>query len=83
MTFKKTFVTISIWLFLITVMTLHVLAEDSSSHDLIQGEEEVLGDKPAIRTATGGLINKLLVALTVIAFIGNAWFLIYVFWLSK
>ena len=36
-----------------------------------------------IRTATGGLINTLMIVLTVFACIGNGLFLIYVFWLSK
>lgn len=36
-----------------------------------------------IRTATGGLIYQLMVTLTVIAFLANGAFLIYVFWLSK
>ena len=36
-----------------------------------------------IRTATGGLINTLMVTLTIFAFIANGAFLIYVFWLSN
>lgn len=36
-----------------------------------------------VRTATGGFIYTLLVTLTVIAFLSNGAFLIYVFWLSK
>lgn len=36
-----------------------------------------------IRTATGGIIHRFLVFLTFLAFIGNGFFMIYVFWLSK
>jgi hypothetical protein len=35
------------------------------------------------RTATGGIINTLLCLLTVVAFLGNAAFLVYVFFYSK
>lgn len=35
------------------------------------------------RTATGGIIHRLLVFLSMLSFTGNACFLIYVFWLSK
>eukprot|EP01040_Poterioochromonas_malhamensis_P004191 gene4191-4486_t len=35
------------------------------------------------RTATGGIVNSIMIVLTVIAFIGNGLFLVYVFWLSK
>lgn len=37
----------------------------------------------APRTATGGIINTIMVFLTIVSFIGNALFLVYVFWLSK
>lgn len=40
-------------------------------------------DNNIIRTATGGLINQIMVVLTFVAFIGNGAFVIYVFWLSK
>jgi hypothetical protein len=36
-----------------------------------------------IRTATGGFIYTLMIILTGFAFVGNAAFLVYVFWLSK
>ena len=36
-----------------------------------------------MRTATGGLIYTLMVMLTVVAFLSNGAFRIYVFWLSK
>jgi hypothetical protein len=36
-----------------------------------------------IRTATSGIIHRLLVFLTLVAFVGNGFFMIYVFWLSK
>jgi hypothetical protein len=38
---------------------------------------------PVSRTATGGFVNTVMVFLTVVAFIGNGAFMIYVFWLSK
>ena len=41
-------------------------------------------EKPMeIRTATGGLINTIMITLTLFAFVGNAMFLVYVFWYSK
>ena len=36
-----------------------------------------------IRTATGGPIKTIMIFLTAFVFIGNAAFLVYVFWLSK
>ena len=36
-----------------------------------------------LRTATGGFINTIMVALTIFAFLGNGAFMVYVFWLSK
>lgn len=53
-------------------LTNRVGAEDVK----VKGEGE-------IRTATGGLIYTLMVTLTVVAFLSNGAFLIYVFWLSK
>ena len=38
------------------------------------------GNPSVIRTATGGLIYKIMVTLTVIAFLSNGAFLVYVFW---
>jgi hypothetical protein len=38
---------------------------------------------PAPRTATGGIINTLMVALTFLAFFGNAAFLVHVFLLKE
>ena len=52
-------------------------------------EEEVDDDKfrkqeaPKPRTATGGVINTLMIFLTILAFFGNAAFLIHVFWLKE
>jgi hypothetical protein len=40
-------------------------------------------DEQSIRTATGGIIYTIMISLTVIAFIGNGAFLVYVFFLSK
>jgi hypothetical protein len=56
-------------------------------HTLRTAELPKTGNTPAgsgeVRTATGGFIYTLLVTLTVIAFLSNGAFLIYVFWLSK
>lgn len=38
--------------------------------------------EPDPRTATGGIINTLLVVLTILAFLGNAGFLVHVFWIK-
>jgi hypothetical protein len=35
------------------------------------------------RTATSGIVHRLLVFLTMIAFVGNAAFMVFVFWMSK
>jgi hypothetical protein len=60
--------------------------------DAIQGmlqtakkEAEASADddyQPDPRTATGGIINTLLVVLTILAFMGNAGFLVHVFWIK-
>ena len=47
------------------------------------GNDDAEKDSGEIRTATGGLIYTLMVTLTVIAFLSNGAFLVYVFWLSK
>lgn len=48
------------------------------------GSEVDKGDSEyAPRTATGGIINTIMVFLTIVSFVGNALFLVYVFWLSK
>jgi hypothetical protein len=36
-----------------------------------------------IRTATGGIIHTIMLFLTIISFIGNGIFMIYVFWLTR
>ena len=54
---------------------------DKLTKSLEQGDTIVVHSQ--IRTATGGLINTIMIMLTVFAFFGNALFLIYVFWLSK
>jgi hypothetical protein len=48
-----------------------------------QSKDEYTGDASEIRTATGGFIYTLMVTLTVVAFLSNGAFLVYVFWLSK
>ncbi len=49
----------------------------------INMEESRVKGTGEIRTATGGLIYTLMVSLTVVAFLSNGAFLVYVFWLSK
>jgi hypothetical protein len=46
-----------------------------------EGKEEE--SEVSQRTATGGIVNTLLCFLTVVAFLGNAAFLVYVFFYSK
>ena len=38
---------------------------------------------PILRTATGGFVHTIMVFLTIVSFIGNGAFMVYVFWLSK
>jgi hypothetical protein len=47
------------------------------------GGESASSTSEPLRTATGGPINTLMIVLAIVAFTGNAAFLIYVFWLSK
>ena len=37
----------------------------------------------SVRTATGGLINNILIFFSILAFVGNALFMINVFWMSR
>jgi hypothetical protein len=55
-----------------------------------KGKDEITDDEyndqveaPAPRTATGGAINTLMIVLTLAAFIGNAAFLVHVFWFNE
>lgn len=41
------------------------------------------GNPSVVRTATSGLVYKIMVTLTIFAFVSNGAFLVYVFWLSK
>lgn len=70
------------------------LSEEPFKHDALQAKTILVSpyvdqineedDKPTvIRTATGGLINTVMIVLTIFAFLGNGAFLVYVFWLSK
>jgi hypothetical protein len=73
-----------------------VLPVDTVIDELIKEEvsEHVNGDDdqdgraetlppPAPRTATGGIINTLMIFLSFLAFLGNAGFLVHVFWLKE
>jgi hypothetical protein len=42
-----------------------------------------VGSSTSIKTATGGFIRKVLIFFTIVAFVGNAAFMINVFWLTK
>jgi len=59
-----------------------VQAPGMASSELLSTDKDSESES-APRTATGGVINTLLVLLTIVSFIGNAMFLVYVFWLSK
>jgi len=61
------------------------LSSPKTNDNNLRVREEVERNKmhSQIRTATGGLINTLMIVLTIFAFIGNGLFLVYVFWLSK
>lgn len=57
-----------------------------SGQMLRTAEQQKLGNPAGtgeLRTATGGFVYTLLVTLTVLAFLSNGAFLVYVFWLSK
>ena len=61
-------------------------SELQHAHRLTDGTELIDAEKDSVdspRTATGGIIHTLLVTLTICSFIGNAIFLVNVFWLSK
>lgn len=53
---------------------------DLNENSMVDDENE---NEQYVRTATGGFIYTLMVLLTILAYIGNATFLIYVFWLSR
>jgi len=59
----------------------HAIAKNDSEAD-DDGQAESL-PPPAPRTATGGIINSLMIFLSFLAFLGNAVFLIHVFWLKE
>ncbi len=70
------------------IVAQEVLSESIPASYLARKDAAVLtvtvdNENKDVRTATGGFINTILIMLTIIAFIGNACFLIYVFWLSK
>ena len=59
--------------------------EDTNEETLKQKEKKgngEVGSEP-IRTATGGFINTLILALSIAVFIGNGAFLFDSFWISK
>ena len=67
--------------------------EEKKNNNSEQGqglEEHLIDDDkyskqvaPKPRTATGGVINTLMIFLTILAFVGNAAFLVHVFWLKE
>ena len=53
--------------------------KQESASDSKDGE----ANNESIRTATGGLINNILILFSILAFLGNAIFMVNVFWLSR
>ena len=61
---------------------------DKSAIIDIQVEPNLLNEQTeveslTIRTATGGIVHRILLFLTIVTFIGNAIFMVHVFWLLK
>ena len=62
---------------------------DLASNEEVEKEEHADDDRyrkqeaPKPRTATGGVINTVMIFLTILAFVGNAAFLVYIFWLKE
>lgn len=54
----------------------------SKTEEMEKGDDDEKSEHVP-RTATGGVINTIMVFLTIVSFIGNGMFLVYVFWLSK
>ena len=57
--------------------------EVSQTKEINLNDPEESESTRGIRTATGGIVNTIMIILTCIAFAGNGAFLVYVFWLSK
>ena len=54
-----------------------------SNSGAIDQEKDLEQPEAPLRTATGGIINSILVFLSIVAFIGNGVFMVNVFWFSK
>ena len=59
------------------------LSTEKKEDIIVQKEEKVVEHAPVVRTATGGFIHTIMVFLTIVSFIGNGAFMVYVFWLSR
>ena len=61
------------------------LSESTNNNqaDYYKNGNEEMKEYNNSRTATGGFIQQILIFCTILAFLGNALFLIYVFWLSR
>lgn len=60
-----------------------LIARDEFDGGLHAETEDIDNLGGSSRTATGGFVNTIMVALTIFAFLGNGAFMVYVFWLSK
>jgi len=65
-----------------------ILSTEKKMDTIISTEEKNIekqeGEQtPIVRTATGGFIHTIMVFLTIVSFIGNGAFMVYVFWLSR
>ncbi len=56
------------------------ISEQAGKED---GGDPVIEKPMNVRTATGGIIHRIMVFLTIVSFIGNGIFMINVFWYSK
>ena len=64
---------------------INTLSESTNNNqaDYYKNGNEEMKEYNNSRTATGGFIQQILIFCTILAFLGNALFLIYVFWLSR
>lgn len=58
-------------------------AREDSRNVEVRDAAAYIEEDNLLRTATGGFVNTIMVALTIFAFLGNGAFMVYVFWLSK
>ena len=68
---------------LVKIDPIESIRGDAATIGIMKDGTEVEEFDNFARTATGGIVNTIMVALTVFAFLGNGAFMVYVFWLSK